>query len=687
LGSAVPVGQDYLRVTPDRVLAPVGSEVILKAGVCTAGGYLLANQRVEWLLSPGGTGQFVDLGHRDQVTVMRWMLDTPRKIDNAYAITATSWFPMCLQRGTPDPSDDVQILKGDAWISVTSATEGTSHVTAYAPGISDWNLRRATAVIYWVDAQWILPPSAVVESGRPHVLTTTVARRTDGVPLVGWLVRYEVPTGASLGYEGGSVVEVPTDANGRASVEVTPSGLAGGSATVNVTIIRPPQVGADPSPRLEVGRGATTITWASGVAPQPVPPSAVSPPPAPFTPSPPTGVTPAPYEPTPQPTLPATPIPSEPYTPPRDEPPAATTRPRLEVRLQNAGPDQVAVGEFVRFDVTVTNVGDATARGILIRDQFDRGLSHERAQPNQFAVEYAGMRDLAPGASERIPLTFGVTADGTHCHTVTVSADGAEPVSQRGCITARQATLEVTVTGPRTHILGEVATFRAVVRNTGDVAATNIVIIARCDPALLPREAERGHERLPDGSIQLQIARMEPAERRTFTVTAECRTQSTSACATFIATADGGIRVADEACIEILPPPPGVAAGAASPALPNLRVTVTESANPVRSGEKPTIFINVVNAGQQPVRQVAVRVLLPPEFTPDPTQMQPQGAIEGQEITFAAVAEIQPQQQRRYEIPVTAGQAGEVQVFAAVAVSGLTELIRADSNLIRILPQ
>jgi uncharacterized repeat protein (TIGR01451 family) len=513
-------------------------------------------------------------------------------------------------------------------------------------------------------------------------------RRTDGVPLVGWLVRYEAASGASLGYEGSGVVEVATDANGRASVEVTPAGGGGGSTTVGIAIVRPPMVGGVPSPRLEVGRGVTAITWASGLTAQPAAPAPIRPAPAtPLPASPDSVVTPSPYEPTPQPTLPAAPPSGEPYAPPRDEPVAAATRARLELRLQNAGPDQVAVGEFVSFNVTVTNVGDGTARRILIRDQFDRGLSHERAQPNETAVEYAGMRDLAPGESETIPLTFGVNAAGTHCHTVTVSAEGAEPVSQRGCITARGATLEVTATGPRTHIVGELATFRVLVRNTGDVAATNIVIVARCDTPLAPREAERGHQRLEDGGIQLQIARMEPAERRTLTLTAECRGQSNSACVRFIVTADGGVLKADEACVEILPPqPPRDAVGAAAPSLPNLQMTVTASTNPVRRGERATIFINVFNAGQQIARQVAVRALLPTGWTPDATQIQPPGVVTGQEVTFSPLAELGPQQERRFEIPLTVGGADEGQVYAAVTATGLPQAIRADSNVIRVLP-
>jgi uncharacterized repeat protein (TIGR01451 family) len=669
-------------------LAPVGSEVVLKAGVCSASGYLLANQRVEWLLSPGGTGQFVDLAERDQVSVMRWLWDTPRKVDNAYAITAASWVPVCLDRGTPDPGDDVQILKGDAWVSVTSATEGTSHVTAYTPAIDDWNLRRATATIYWVDAQWILPPPAAAEAGRPHVLTTTVSRRTDGAPLAGWLVRYEVPSGASLGYQGGNVVEVPTDSNGRASVEVAPAGLGGGSTTVNVTIVRPSQVGADPSPRLEVGRGSTTITWAGGPAAPLVP--------APFTPAPGTAYpgspapspatlpTTSPNEPTPQPALPNN-TPPEPYTAPRDEPPPG--RPRLDVRIAPAVPDSVAIGDFVRFDVTVTNSGDGTARGIVIRAEYDRGLSHLEDRNNQFAIEYRDMRALPPSESETVPLTFRVTAGGEQCHHVTVSAEGADAVTAIGCVTAQQPSLEVTVTGPRANIVGERATFRAVVTNVGDVAATNIVVVARCDPALNPVETESGYEFLPDGAIQLRFDRIERGAQQTVTLVAECVAPSNNACTTYTVSADGGVTAADEACIEILPV--NTPLGTPGAAAPSLRITISDNANPARSGQNMTLFVNVTNSGQQVARDVKLSVRLPQELTPVAAQIRPAGevTIQGQDLNFSVVPELQPAGEKRYVIPVTVGRPGEAQVRAAVIASGLTDFIREESNVIEIIPQ
>ena len=206
-------------------------------------------------------------GERNQLDIFRSPLDTPHKIDNWYVVGATSGRPEVLTRGTADPSDDIQVLDGEAWVTVTSASEGTSRVTAYTPEVSNWQFRQASATIYWVDAQWIFPPSAAAETGRPHVLTTAVMRRTDGAPLAGWIVRYEVGGGGSLGYEGGRSVDVPVDANGRASVEVSPADATGGSATVAIAIVRPQTAPPNASPRLEIGRSCATITWGAAAAP------------------------------------------------------------------------------------------------------------------------------------------------------------------------------------------------------------------------------------------------------------------------------------------------------------------------------------------------------------------------------------------------------------------------------------
>ncbi len=693
---AVPVGQDHLRITPDRVLAPVGSEVVLKAGICSAEGYLLKDRRIEWLLDSNGPGTFVDVAERNEVDIFRWVWDTPRKRDNWYVIGATSGLPVVLNRGTPDPNDDIPVAEGEAWISVTSASEGTSRITAYAPSVGNWQFRQASATIFWVDAQWIFPPSAVVEPGRPHVLTTTVVRRTDSSPLAGWIVRYDVGGGASLGYDGGNFVEVPTDANGRASVEVSPNGASGGSGgstTVNITINRPPQAAPESTPRLEIGRGSAVITWGSaapmpsaapalGAMPAPSLPAAPGVPNYPFAPS---GATPTPatsvppLEPTPRPTAPG-----DSYSPPPSE---TAGRPLLDVTLRRLGTEAIAVGDYVSFEVTVTNKGDGTARKIEVRDRFDRGLAHPSAKPGEFSVEYLGMRDLAPGESAKLPspLTFQVVAAGQQCHDVTVSAEGVTPVTRSACISTQQPTIEVSVTGERLHVIGENASFNIVVRNTGDVAATNLEVVSVCDAGLTPTATEEGHEPLGGGGILYRIDRLEIGEKRTFRLVAQCTAPGNNVC-NHVTVKSGGreIRGAD-ACLEIRPQLPGGAGlgNAPAAAAPKLQVTFAPTPNPARVGEAAQILVTVTNTGQQVERQVALAVLLPAELAPLEAQIQPAGAFirTGQELRFQAAPELRPNQKLTFTIPVSPTRAGNVAIRAQVAAEGLAAPLGAESPI------
>ena len=194
--------------------------------------------------------------------------------------------------------------------------------------------------------------------------------------------------------------------------------------------------------------------------------------------------------------------------------------------MRAAGPDQVSVGEYAGFDLTVTNRGDGVANNVRVSDRYDRGLKHPSASTNERPVEYAFPRALAPSESDNVRLTFQVIDGGKQCHEATVTADGADPVAQTACVTGRQAALEVTITGPRSRVVGEIADFRATVKNVGDVDATNIELVVRIDAAINLTMADAGSQSLANNGVMLKIDRLVPAERRPFTMQGECRNQS-----------------------------------------------------------------------------------------------------------------------------------------------------------------
>jgi uncharacterized repeat protein (TIGR01451 family) len=469
-----------LVVTPARLVAPVNTEVIMAAGICSPDGYFVMRQPLEWMLAQDGVGQIVAIGHespRDTSLILR---GSPQKVATNYARAHTSTISQTLDRGTPAPTDDVYLQRGQSWISLTSPTEGTSHVVVWAPKEMNWERRKATATIYWVDAAWRFPNSATARAGQPHPLSTVVTR-TGGLPISGWLVRYEVIDGPPATFLRGSrSIEVRTDGAGRATADLAPASLEPGITTVRVQIIRPGTMRGD-LPQMVVGQGIVSVQWTTpGLAVRALGSSTVA---ADGTLgyrvevsnggdltthnvalsyTPPAGVT----------VLNSTPaagIFGQRFEWRLGDLPPGTTRvvelncrasvggairssfvatstevARAEghvttdvrvnaLSVKMTGPETAEVGREARFLIEVTNIGSSRLTNITARDIFDPGLSHAGGEQNPLVRALAPQLD--PGQTERIALTFIVLQPGRHCHRLDVSADGGHAAAARGCVT------------------------------------------------------------------------------------------------------------------------------------------------------------------------------------------------------------------------------------------------------------
>jgi uncharacterized repeat protein (TIGR01451 family) len=648
---AVPqVAQDRLSITPQRVLAPVGSEVVLKANICTTDGYTLANQKVEWMLGRNGVGQFVELGGKGLVhpPLIPWFRGS--KVDNYLAHGYTADGPLCIDRGTPDPTDDVNINRGDAWISVTSANEGTSHVTAFTPAVENWDLRRADATIYWVDVQWTFPPPSITSSGR-ETLTTVVTRHTDGTPLEGYIVRYEVADGSA-----GAILEVRTGPDGRASVVVSPTGGAAASQ-INVQLVRPANFAGSDAPQLVIATGTTTINW-GGSQPY-LPPSTTTPAPT----IPPAQSAPAPIQ-------------QAPITPPPSLP---TTAARLEFDV--AAPSQAQVGSRLRTTLTIRNVGDAPATNVVVTDDFDAGLIFP-IDPSQNKIRNPSIGTIGPRETRTLDIELDVSKAGQLCQRFTVEYAEGQPVAKQVCVNAvaaapeREARLRVSIDGPAQVAQGQMITFRVVVKNEGQTALVNIRTEEEYPTAILQPQPTDANVDVVSGRIVRTIPRLEVGQQKEFLV--PCRTlQATRDAAVIRGRAEtdppsAAIENADEHDFEVVPaagqpaPGPGAppAAGAAA------RSGVVSSITPtINMGARSRIEVTVRNAAQQADSNVALRVYFPPNVTPDPLMAEgpPTTAaptIREGALVFQPLPSLPAGETVRYVIPISATQPGVVDVIA-----------------------
>jgi uncharacterized repeat protein (TIGR01451 family) len=460
----------------------VGSEVPVIASLLGNNGTLVTGQEVEWMLTRDGVGTFMSPGERGTFECFNRLRGLPKKVDATYVINSTSRRYQRLDRGTPVTYDDVEIQPGQAWVTLSSPVEGNSYLTVYAPGVAEWDRRQQTAVVHWVDAQWNFPPPSVNPVGTAHQFVTSVSRQSDGSPIAGWTVRYEIVGGPAAEWRpnGGTVIDVTTNELGQAVAEIAQVQPLDGTSQVNVQIIRPGMRGER---AFAVGSGTTFKTWTQAnicietigqlqaavgtemyYRLEVTNPSGVTASNVVVTDQAPRNITfvrssvQADASPSGQEWRLGTVAPGErkqiEVTYKVVEPgnfnycanvsadgglaardcittnaQGSDTRP-LDIRVN--GPTSANVGSQVAFDVEVINASDRPATGLVVTDTFDAGLEHSVSGS---PIE-RDLRDLQPGQTERFTINFRVTRPGQLCQLIEVRGSGNLQSSTRYCITA-----------------------------------------------------------------------------------------------------------------------------------------------------------------------------------------------------------------------------------------------------------
>lgn len=356
-------------MTPSKIVAPVGSEVVVLAGICGEDGYYVKNQPLEWMLSQDSAGQIIEVGGTDHTLSNKLIPPSAEKKDGDYAWGRTLLKPRLISRGTPTPVDDIEVVEGQAWISLSSASEGTSYLTCVAPKAKAWDKRRASTIIHWVDANWLIPAPARATAGSVFPLSTNIIRSSDGSGVKDWTIRYEIIGGvpAEFAPEGTQSREVETGSQGQATVQIRqPAGqTVAGPTNIRVDVIRPAMFGGR---ELVLESGITQVFWST---------------------------------------------------------------PALTIRA--IGPRSAGVDEPFEYRVEITNPGDQVARDVVVRSSDLSGdvqYISSNPKPNQFGNQYQwDLGEIAPGAQPKvINVQMRSAAQGTKriCFEVASSTDNLQ---------------------------------------------------------------------------------------------------------------------------------------------------------------------------------------------------------------------------------------------------------------------
>lgn len=203
-------------ISPSEAYNPIRTQHTLVAVVKDQDGKLVSGATVEWILNraSGAVGDIVSMDG-----------GSPNKIDNTYGTVKTD-------------------KNGEAKLTITSAREGATDVTAYVPDIKDAAVHKQFAVKHWLDITARFPNNAINAVGTRHVFTVQTVKVSDGTAVGNVPVRFTITDNepkASFGEASPSATTytMKTDPYGFAAVTLQQVSPAQGTNTVQIDVMVP----------------------------------------------------------------------------------------------------------------------------------------------------------------------------------------------------------------------------------------------------------------------------------------------------------------------------------------------------------------------------------------------------------------------------------------------------------------
>ena len=173
----------------------------------------------------------------------------------------------------------------------------------------------------------------------------------------------------------------------------------------------------------------------------------------------------------------------------RTEASATTAIREVRLELTKSGPEQDYIGVPLEYQITVTNVGDAPARDVIVEERLADGATFIRAdnngRPDGGRVTW-NLGTLAPGESRTVNMEMSGGNRGTLTNTAIARAYCANEVqtSIRTDLVGIPGLLLEVVDNNDPVRIGNETTYTITVTNQGSAVATNVAILAQLEQSV-----------------------------------------------------------------------------------------------------------------------------------------------------------------------------------------------------------
>jgi len=149
------------------------------------------------------------------------------------------------------------------------------------------------------------------------------------------------------------------------------------------------------------------------------------------------------------------------------------------IAITKAGPAEAYLNDRITYTITVSNPSETMAEGVVVTDDLPSQFAYVESSPSGTASGGRIVWQLGsiPGGTERT-VSVAVTAGAVGEWVNRARVETMEGLSAEAQATTRVASAAISInkTGPAEAILGTKVPYTLTVQNTGDMAATNVVV-------------------------------------------------------------------------------------------------------------------------------------------------------------------------------------------------------------------
>jgi uncharacterized repeat protein (TIGR01451 family) len=314
------------------------------------------------------------------------------------------------------------------------------------------------------------------------------------------------------------------------------------------------------------------------------------------------------------------------------------TRPNLVVQM--FGPSQASINEPLTYRIDLRNTGTAAAEAVVLLASLPEGLESIGLK-NPLTWD---LGTVAPGQVISKEYQALARKTGSLCSLGKATAAGALHAECQSCVTAGEPKLQLEVKGPERGLVNRPATLLLTVSNPGTGTASNVVVDCLPPPGASVRSVSDGGG-MAGNRVKWLLGPLKASERRTVQLMLNVPEA-------------GEALFQASAAADRLDAVPGEAR-ARFTAVTGLTAEIIVKDNPVEVGTQTSYLVTIHNQGDAPASRVGVICQIPEQMSVTNATGQSSHRVEGQKVTFEALASLPPHGQATYEINVTPHDAGD----------------------------